>query len=94
MHNSVIKTLASEGVKVELYTQNKKLYKTFYIGGETADFLGTYMIMEGAKKAYVIHIPGFNGFLTPRFNIDGRKISLEAHQTELWKRYSKKYSTN
>ena len=80
MHNSVIKTLASEGVKVELYTQNKKLYKTFYIGGETADFLGTYMIMEGAKKAYVIHIPGFNGFLTPRFNIDGRKIS-----SDLWR---------
>lgn len=26
--------------------------------------------------------------------IDGRKISLESHQTELWKRYSKKYETN
>ncbi len=24
--------------------------------------------------------------------IDGRQISLETHQTELWKRYSKKYS--
>jgi len=23
--------------------------------------------------------------------IDGRKISLESHQTKLWKRYSKKY---
>ena len=80
MHNSVIKTLASEGVKVELYTQNKKPYKTFYIGGETADFLGTYMMIEGAKKAYVLHIPGFNGFLTPRFNIDGRKIS-----SDLWR---------
>ena len=80
MHNSVIKSLASEGVKVELYTQNKQLYKTFYVGGETADFLGTYMMIEGAKKAYVIHIPGFNGFLTPRFNIDGRKIS-----SDLWR---------
>ena len=80
MHNSVIKALASEGVKVELYTQNKKLYKTFYVGGETADFLGTYMMMEGANKAYVVHIPGFNGFLTPRFNIFGRKIS-----SDLWR---------
>lgn len=26
--------------------------------------------------------------------IDGRKISLESHQTELWKRYSKKYENN
>ena len=80
MHNSVIKTLASEGVKVELYTQNKELYKTFYVGGETSDFLGTYMMIEGAKRAYVLHIPGFNGFLSPRFNIDGRKIS-----SDLWR---------
>ena len=77
MHNSVIKTLATEGVKVELYTQNKELYKTFYVGGETSDFLGTYMMIEGAKKAYVLHIPGFNGFLSPRFNIDGRRISRD-----------------
>lgn len=80
MHNSVIKTLASEGVKVELYTNEKSLLKTFYIGSETADFLGTYMMMENANKAYVMHIPGFNGFLTPRFNIDGRKVS-----SELWR---------
>ena len=26
--------------------------------------------------------------------IDGREISLESHQTELWKRYSKKYESN
>ena len=26
--------------------------------------------------------------------IDGRKISLESHQTKLWKRYSKKYENN
>ena len=81
MHNSVIKSLASEGVKVELYTKRKQLYKTFYVGGETADFLGTYMMIEGAKKAYVIHIPGFNGFLAPRFNIDGRKISSDLWRT-------------
>lgn len=80
MHNSVIKTLASEGVKVELYTNQETLLKTFYIGSETADFLGTYMMMENANKAYVMHIPGFNGFLTPRFNIDGRKI-----KSELWR---------
>ena len=31
--------------------------------------------------------------LTSAF-IDGRNISLESHQTKLWKRYSKKYNTN
>jgi imidazolonepropionase-like amidohydrolase len=31
--------------------------------------------------------------LTTAF-IDGRNISLESHQTKLWKRYSKKYENN
>ena len=31
-----------------------------------------------------------SNILTDAF-IQGRKISLETHQTELWKRYSKKY---
>ena len=31
--------------------------------------------------------------LTDAF-IQGRKISLETHQTKLWKRYSNKYKTN
>ena len=26
--------------------------------------------------------------------IDGRSVSLETHQTELWKRYSEKYKTS
>lgn len=75
MHNSVIKELATQGVKLELYGGDNSLMKTIYIGGETADFLGTYMMIEGSKKAYVMHLPGFNGFLSPRFNIDGRKVT-------------------
>ena len=77
MHNSVIKELATQGVKLELYSGDKFLKKTIYIGGETADFLGTYMMIDGSDKAYVMHIPGFNGFLSPRFNIDGRKVTSQ-----------------
>ncbi|MEJ6674182.1 MAG: amidohydrolase, partial [Polaribacter sp.] len=33
-----------------------------------------------------------SNILTDAF-IQGRKISLETHQTELWKRYAEKYKT-
>ena len=29
--------------------------------------MASYMFREGDKKPYIIHIPGFRGFLTPRF---------------------------
>ena len=45
----------------------RKKIKTIYIGGETADQLGTYMMISGAKEPYIVHIPGFNGYLSSRF---------------------------
>ena len=68
MRNEVIKTLASQGVKVELYSNNG-LIKTFYVGDYTADEKGTFFIMEGSENPYIVHIPRFNGYLTGRFQI-------------------------
>ena len=67
----------------------------------TAKILGiaaTYGSLEVGKSATLFISKG--DALDMRTNqlsrafIDGRNISLESHQTELWKRYSKKYSTN
>ncbi|MCF8230781.1 MAG: DUF4340 domain-containing protein [Bacteroidales bacterium] len=80
-HNSVVSRLASRSVKVEVYQQRyhinlfdkvklfpyEKNTKTFFVGGETKDKLGTYMLMEGADKPYVVGIPGFRGFVSTRF---------------------------
>ncbi|MCF8309093.1 MAG: DUF4340 domain-containing protein [Bacteroidales bacterium] len=80
-HNSVVSRLASRSVKVEVYQQlyrinlfdKIKLFpyeentKTFFVGGETKDKMGTYMLMEGADKPYVVAIPGFRGFVSTRF---------------------------
>lgn len=79
---NVIKDLAARAIKVEVY-QNKpfinwfggklrlfskeRLAVTYYIGRETPDQLGSYILREGDKIPYVIHIPGFRGFITPRF---------------------------
>ncbi len=64
--NQIIKQLASNGVKVEIY-QHGELVKTYYVGGSTQDHLGTYMYLENSTVPFVMHIPGFNGFLTPRY---------------------------
>jgi hypothetical protein len=85
-HNSVIKRLSSIGVKVEIY-QRKPLFRlfgqgffvkerkanTFYVGDATQNNLGTYMYREGAKIPYVVGIPGFRGYLTPRFKAKADK---------------------
>ncbi len=64
--NMVIKNLSSDGVKVEIYDGRKKI-KTYYVGSPTPDNMGTYYWMEDAPRPYVMHIDGFQGYLTPRF---------------------------
>lgn len=67
--NNVIKRMAALGTKVEFWEQNKIL-KTYYVGGTTPDQLGTYMWIEGAQDPYIVHIPGFNGYLNSRYILD------------------------
>ncbi len=64
--NTVIGTLATEGVKAEFY-MNNKLSKTIYVGPGTPDQAGTFMMIEGADAPFVMQIQGFVGYLTPRF---------------------------
>ena len=71
-YNNVIRQLASTGVKVEIYHNNK--ITSFTVGGSTKDHLGTFMLKEDADNPYIVHIPGFNGFLSPRFGIQGYEI--------------------
>lgn len=64
--NNVLKSFTASGVKVEFYSGDE-LTKTLYVGQMTSDQGGTYMMLEGASAPYVTHIPGFVGYLTPRF---------------------------
>ncbi|MGB3947963.1 MAG: DUF4340 domain-containing protein [Bacteroidia bacterium] len=75
--DNVIKNLASKAVRCEIY-QNNELTKAYYVGAETADQTGTYMIlidletMAPSAKAFVTYIPGFEGYLTTRYFTDER----------------------
>lgn len=77
---NVVKDISARAVKVEIYGraprinifglhlfEHEKRLVTYYVGRETQDMMASYMFREGDKVPYVIHIPGFRGFLTPRF---------------------------
>lgn len=81
MHNTVVGNLASNSIKVEIFATvytidflNIKLFprerivRTYYVGTNTQDNVGTFMLMDKADMAFVVHIPGFKGFLHTRYS--------------------------
>lgn len=100
---TIIKDLSARAIKVEVYQRvpfinwfggrlqlfpHEKLTVTYYVGRETQDMMASYMFREGDKVPCVIHIPGFRGFLTPRFVTDPLKwrshciVDLNVRQLE------------
>lgn len=69
-HNLVVKMLAGQAIKVEVYDRQGKPMRIFYVGNEVQNFQGTYMLMDGASRPFVVGIPGYDGYLTPRYNAD------------------------
>jgi hypothetical protein len=69
---TVIKYMAAQAIKVEVYAGDK-LVRQYYVGHETEDSEGSYMLLtdvesgENYKDPFVCFIPGFKGFLLPRF---------------------------
>lgn len=67
----MISSLATEGIKVEIFGENDKLLKTYYVGGSTSDERGTFMMMENADQPYVANIPNWSGNIRFRYNLTG-----------------------
>ena len=69
---NISKQMATTSTKVEIY-QNDKLIKMYYVGNDTQDGLGTYMLLndietgENSTLPFIMFIPGFNGFLSVRY---------------------------
>ncbi len=74
--DKVIRNLATSGVKVEVYTNKETPFKTYTVGGSANNHLGSYMLQEGAEAPFVVHIPSVNGFLGPRYGIQGSKLDI------------------
>jgi len=53
---------------VKIFTNNPdEPYKVYHIGGVTPNGQGTYMQLDGASEAYIMHIYGHLGSLVPRY---------------------------
>jgi hypothetical protein len=72
---NVIKQLAVGAIKCEIYAGDK-LIRQYYVGSETSDMMGTYMLLSdvsdpddivNSSDPFVMEIKGFNGYLTPRY---------------------------
>lgn len=91
---TIIKDIASEGIKVEVYDNGGSLMKAYYVGGVTPDEKGTFMIMEGSNEPYVTYMPGFEGGLRVRYvtrEMDWRDKTIFAEQLENIKAVSVEY---
>lgn len=79
--NNIVKQLAASGKTVKIYQDDysinlgfiklfkkEKLTKTIYVGSETQDNMGTYMMLKGEDSPCIIYIPRLKGYLSTRFS--------------------------
>ncbi len=66
---NIIKQLATNSVKVEIYKGSEKI-KVYYVGSPTPDQMGTYMVLENSSVPFITFKPGFFGYLSPRYFTD------------------------
>lgn len=67
--DNIVKDLATNGIKVEIYGKNNEKIKAYYVGGTTADERGTHMIMEGAENPYIVELPLMEGGIRVRYDL-------------------------
>jgi hypothetical protein len=69
---NVIRFMATQATKVEIYVGDE-LVRQYYVGHEAEDAEGSYMLLTDVESGknypdpYVCFIPGFKGYLQPRF---------------------------
>ncbi len=66
---NMVKTIATDGIKVEIYDRKGQKMKCYYIGGVTNDERGTYAILEGFESPFAVHLPGFIGQIRIRYMV-------------------------
>jgi hypothetical protein len=67
--DNVVKHLATSSVKVEIYIGDK-LEKVYYVGHNTQDYSGTFMMLENSSTPFVMWIAGFEGYLGARYFLE------------------------
>lgn len=68
---NMVKSLSTQGLKVEIYNRREQQIMAYYLGGTTQNERGTFIIREGFDQPYVAHLPGWSGNLRQRFTLYG-----------------------
>jgi hypothetical protein len=71
MYPRIVEDLATFGIEVELYDENDKLLKNYYVGGLDEAGDGTFMIMADSEDPLVMHLKNFVGGLRIRYDLHG-----------------------
>ena len=72
MKAGVLRTMAGFATQVKIYSKDK-LIKQYYVGHNTQDYEGTFMLLTNLDEdknyddPFICHIPGFTGFLSVRY---------------------------
>jgi hypothetical protein len=66
MKSTVLKNIIAKHTLVQAYADGECI-KTYYVGGPDRDHTGTFMLMKGSSRPFIMHLEGFHGFLTTRF---------------------------
>lgn len=65
-HDNMLRKMAASAIKVEIY-KGEELVKTYYVGSHDQNTTGTIMMIENSSTPFITCIPGFEGYLTPRY---------------------------
>jgi len=79
---NIIKRLAYNAVKVEIYGidyridfwgmklfPREAMLRCYYVGDITQDNLGTYMLLEGSERPFIVVLPGHRGYVASRYEV-------------------------
>lgn len=79
--SNINKTMITGSTKVEIYQKipkftifgvpfgvKERLTKLYYMGTETQDNQSNFALLDGVKEPYVVYLPGFRGFVSPRYS--------------------------
>lgn len=71
--DNVVREIAGKHIKVQLFDEEDKILKSYFVGAPTQSDRGNFMMLEDSKSPYVVVIPGWEGFLNTRYQLEEKE---------------------
>ncbi len=73
-NDNVVKELATQNKKVDIFDRNGNLLQSYFVGGSTADGTANYMKTEKGEHPFAVGIPGFAGTVSIRYIVNENEM--------------------